>query len=519
MGLTYVLKTASLTASTAYRFARRDPQHFTRQVSRRLGLPQNSILTKVVSHTPGGVQDRLSSLLGITDDTSSTQSHSEWKKGNISAALSLEKHPARLQRMKDDVALLTAVPSQVKPPTTARTTIESSRVLHYLTNSLPHTQSGYSLRSHSVLQAQQSVGLDVRAVTRLGYPITVGRFSPTDVDRVDSIEYHRLLPWSFPGDLVDRHADTVRHLIDAAEEWKPSCLHTTTDYRNGLVTEAAARQLGLPWVYEVRGDMAQTWLSRLPHDQQAQASRSEYYTLVRAQEGRVASRADHVVTLSHIVAEDLMTRGVDPSRITVIPNSVDDDLLSRSYNRAALRTELGLPDRPLVGSISAIVGYEGQQTLIESLLHLPEEWMVVLVGHGTALPQLKASAEELGLSDRVLCVGRQPSSEVWKWYAALDVFAVPRRDTLVCRHVTPMKPVAAQALGVPVVASDLPALREVTGEQAIYTTPEDAAALAEGILGARDLDTVAAKKVAARKTWSQAATRYADIYSKLNYSG
>ena len=43
---------------------------------------------------------------------------------------------------------------------------------------------------------------------------------------------------------------------------------------------------------------------------------------------------------------------------------------------------------------------------------------------------------------------------------ALDVVVVPRKDFEVTRTVTPQKPAEAMALARPVVASDLPALRE-----------------------------------------------------------
>ena len=36
-------------------------------------------------------------------------------------------------------------------------------------------------------------------------------------------------------------------------------LHTTTHYVNGLATGAAAAEAGLPWVYEVRGVLEETW--------------------------------------------------------------------------------------------------------------------------------------------------------------------------------------------------------------------------------------------------------------------
>ena len=67
------------------------------------------------------------------------------------------------------------------------------RVLHLFTNSLPHTTSGYAQRSHSILAAQQAAGWDVQAVTRLGYPVQVGKIFAKPLDEVDGVRYRRLL--------------------------------------------------------------------------------------------------------------------------------------------------------------------------------------------------------------------------------------------------------------------------------------------------------------------------------------
>src|SRR5690625_3945375 len=67
-------------------------------------------------------------------------------------------------------------------------------VFHLLTNSLPYTTSGYSLRSHQVLLAQRKAGLRVAAATRLGYPVIIGSLTAQKISCVDGVTYHRLLP-------------------------------------------------------------------------------------------------------------------------------------------------------------------------------------------------------------------------------------------------------------------------------------------------------------------------------------
>jgi hypothetical protein len=75
--------------------------------------------------------------------------------------------------------------------------------LHVLTNSLPHTRSGYAYRSHAILTTLQDAGHRVAAVTRPSYPVTIGRVSSGPVETVDGSR----LPATDPAAAV---ADTRR---------------------------------------------------------------------------------------------------------------------------------------------------------------------------------------------------------------------------------------------------------------------------------------------------------------------
>lgn len=116
--------------------------------------------------------------------------------------------------------------------------------------------------------------------------------------------------------------------------------------------------------------------------------------------------------------------------------------------------------------------------MIKSLSYLPEHVHALVVGDGSDKLRLERLTEELELASRVHFVGKKPLDSIGDWYKSLDVFVVPRRDSQLCRNVTPIKATQAQALGIPVVASDLPALREVTGGFAEYVAPENPKELA-----------------------------------------
>lgn len=406
---------------------------------------------------------------------------------------------------------------EIPPRTTMPVNIQNHqhRVLHVLTNSKPFTNSGYTVRSHHVLKCQQRVGIDVQAVTRLAYPVLVGKIPMSSTQEVSGVAYRRLLPWRYPSSLTNRNKLMVRMVVEQARAMNATILHTTTDYTNALVVAEAANRLGIPWVYEIRGELESTWLSRRPVNEQVRAEQSEFFRLARAQETRCMHAAHAVVALSEVSKAQLIERGVAAEKISVVPNAVDEAEVGREFDQRQIRRELGLAEEAvLIGTVTAVVDYEGLDTLIVALEHLPREYKALIVGDGTARPELEDLARRLGLTDRVFFAGRQPSEGIWRWYAALDVFVVPRKDTKVTRTVTPIKPLTGMALNVPVVASDLPALREVTGERAIYVVPEKPGALARGIQSAIGVEQGGPAWVSSR-TWTENGARYSKLYDGL----
>jgi glycosyltransferase involved in cell wall biosynthesis len=403
-------------------------------------------------------------------------------------------------------------------------------VHHHLTNSLPHTQSGYSLRTHAILTAQRAAGLHVTTTTRAGYPLTIGVLGARGTDVVDGVAYRRLVPRSLPADHRRRFDDGVDLLVRALADARPDVVHATTPWTTGDTARAAARRLGLPWVYEVRGLPEETWAaSHATPEARDRATASERYALIRAKETELALTADHVVTLSGTMRAELVDRGVPRERITVVPNAVDDALLtSPALSPAEARARLSLPAGPVIGTVSSIIGYEGLDMVLRTVGALRSRGLDVsalIVGDGVARPALLRLADELGIAEHAHLPGRVPRDVARTYMAALDVLTVPRRPDRVTRLVTPLKPLEAMAVGRPVVASDLPALAEVLspldgGSPAgLLVAPDDVEAWADAVTELLDDEhrraslVAAGREVAAERTWARLVTRYADVYA------
>jgi glycosyltransferase involved in cell wall biosynthesis len=401
-------------------------------------------------------------------------------------------------------------------------------VLHLVTNSLPHTRSGYAVRTQEIVRAQVAAGLDPLVVTRLGYPVNIGVVTGAGEDVIDGVTYRRLLPRRLHTGADARMDQQLDLLLGEIARFRPAVLHTTTHHVNGECALAAGRLAGIPVVYEVRGFLEETWLAKQPD--QAAAAASERYRLWRDRETACMRGADLVVTLGEGMREEIVSRGIPAEKVMVIPNAVDEVFLTEPPGRESTRAELGITDEEVVvGTVTSIVDYEGLDLLVTAVEQLRGRGLPVrllVVGDGVARAALERQAASLG--DAAIFTGRVPHSEVRRYHAALDVFVVPRRDERVCRLVTPLKPVEAMAGGKPVVASDLPALRElvVDGETGIVVRPDDPTALAEGL--ARlvadralrcSLGAAAREAVARSRTWGRNADRYREAYRALAGGG
>ncbi|MET4094674.1 glycosyltransferase family 4 protein [Arthrobacter sp. UYCu712] len=451
-----------------------------------------------------------------------------WHDGNLSGAVAVlnGSRPAG-RRQKARLAGEAAVYAGTAPSLPRQEfTPAPGRVLHLLTNSLPHTASGYAQRSHSIMVAQQEAGWEVLAVTRLAYPVQVGKLLAQAADVVDGIRYQRLLPSRLATTMDARLQQQADELLNVALEFRPSVLHTTTHFVNGLVVRAVAEALGIPWVYEVRGQLADTWAAtRGP-----QSRDSEKYRQFQERETDVMRTADLVVTLGHAMKANIVAVGIPAAKVMIAPNAVGGAFLEPPLDTAAARRALGLPEDGLyIGTVSSLVGYEGLDDLVRAFALLAPDFpqlRLLIVGDGVAGPALQEQVRTLGLSGRAIFTGRVPRDLAPLYHQALDVFVVPRKDLDVTRAVTPLKPVEALASARPVVGSDLPALREIiddggNGLLAPAASPGELARTISALLsdGSRRASMGLAGRAAvlAERTWAANAKALATRYAGLHH--
>jgi glycosyltransferase involved in cell wall biosynthesis len=108
-------------------------------------------------------------------------------------------------------------------------------------------------------------------------------------------------------------------------------------------------------------------------------------------------------------------------------------------------------------NVGRLTAQKNHEALVKALVDLPD-CTAVVAGEGPLRGQLVEMARKLGVTDRFRLLGEITSAEVERWMRASAVFVFPSRY-----EAMPMALLEAMRAGMAIVASDIPAHREVAG--------------------------------------------------------
>jgi len=370
-------------------------------------------------------------------------------------------------------------PAMPEPPVPSAP-VADNLVTTLWVNALPEIQSGYTLRSRSVALGLQQAGLRVQAVTAAGFPQGSRKLDRPERRLLGDLDLWRIGGTGTGLSPDELSAATATGLARVIDESGSGVLISTTPYLTAATALAVARSRKRKMIYEVRGFLEETWVSRAG----VGAETSELYQRWRDAETRTMRNADAVVTLSDGMRDEIVARGVPADRVFVIPNGVDVSNFTPQAPDSALRAQLGIPAGvPVLGYIGSLVQYEGIPDLVRAAALLRDQgidFRLLIVGSGADAGRISAAIQEANLGSLVVMPGRVPHAEVRRYHSLIDLFVVPRTADRVCQLVTPLKPYEAMAMGRCVVASDVAAIRQVVreGETGRLATPENPVDLA-----------------------------------------
>ena len=256
-----------------------------------------------------------------------------------------------------------------------------------------------------------------------------------------------------------------------------------------------ARRHGVPFVLEYNGSeiwMGRHWGRALKHE--AISRRIEQLNL---------AAADLIVVVSRAMRDEIVARGIDPSRVFVNPNGVDPDRYRPGVDGRAVRERYALGDCAVVGFIGTFGPWHGAEVLARAFVELiadgrrrGDRMRLLMIGDGARLPETRRILEEGRALEAAVFTGLVPQEDGPAYLAACDILASPhvRNPDGTPFFGSPTKLFEYMAMGKGIVASDLEQIGDVLdhGHTAWLVEPGNARSLAAGLRRLLDDDALRA---------------------------
>lgn len=177
---------------------------------------------------------------------------------------------------------------------------------------------------------------------------------------------------------------------------------------------------------------------------------------------------------------------VSEEKILYAPCGVNFERFGIDTPKAEARATLGLPqDKKIILYVGHLFPVKGVNVLFDAHRFLGADEVVYFVG-GTDedIEQFRKKWEKAGSPKNIVIVGRKPHGDIPMWLRAADILSIPNtaKDAAGAVESSPSKLMEYMASGRPIVASDVPGIRDVLDEgMGYFVRPDDAEAIADAV--------------------------------------
>jgi glycosyltransferase involved in cell wall biosynthesis len=269
-----------------------------------------------------------------------------------------------------------------------------------------------------------------------------------------------------------RFRQIERRMARAAIEFKAD-LYWANDVQTMRPAAAAARATGGRVVYdahEVVWDVPTvSWF------------RQRVWALI---ERTQIPKMDRVYTVCDPIADLMASRYRIPRPVVVLNAPRLELTAAASSHQDSPLNAYRKPGERIVLFHGNLAPWRGIEQLIAATALLPQEYRLVILGHGAFRSILEEQVHRSGLDDRVTFLASVPPSEVPSWVVGADVGTIPIQNRgRSFEYTTPNKLFECLHVGLPLVVNDLPEIRKVVNEVdfGIVTDCSDPAAIAKAI--------------------------------------
>jgi len=278
-----------------------------------------------------------------------------------------------------------------------------------------------------------------------------------------------------------------------------------------------ARRLGVPHVLEVNAPLAY---------EQEKMRGLEMKNLAQKMEAEIFRQTDKAIVVSNHLKNIVKAQGVPEQRLDVLPNSVDPARFTPGQHGAAVRAQLGLGTKCVIGFVGSLKPWHGTETLLEAfhaLVMREKNAHLLLVGDGPCRSQLQESVQAYQLQDAVTFSGKVAYPDIPRYIDAMDIAVAPYIPNENF-YYSPIKIFEYMAMGKPTIAGRIGQVGEIIkdGETGVLYEPGRIAELTEVLkkmvcdpAAREEIGKQARQWVVRERTWDQNAKHVIDAVAGL----
>ncbi len=199
-------------------------------------------------------------------------------------------------------------------------------------------------------------------------------------------------------------------------------------------------------------------------------------------ESYVYENADGLICITQHLADMIKDRFKTKGRILVAPDGVDPEQCNKKESGAINSHDI--KKRKTLLYLGSLHHWKGMEILISAMQYLPDASLLIAGGNIESIRNYQSLAKKLGVDTRVQFEGFVPPGKRFGYISRADICVLPLKSMSISSYFTsPLKLFEYMAAGKPIVASDLPAIREVLSNRvnSILVPPDNPEKLAEGI--------------------------------------
>lgn len=373
------------------------------------------------------------------------------------------------------------------------------------------SEVGYATHQREVINALKAQGHQVIPVIMGG--TEPGNLSPQGVTaspRSFKAILKKIIPrflWTTLKDYKLTKHDTraAAELEKAIIQHQPDLVYERSEYLQdkgvGIIKKYGVKyflEVNAPFVEEMNGFEGYSMMHKAAH---------------RKEKNKLAA-ADKVFVVSSALSDFLIVRyQCNADKIVLQPNCINPASVQTDESFIhKLKTTHNLYGKSIVGFVGSIFPHHGVDVMIEGFSMLAKQYpqmVLIIVGDGSIVQQLKSITETAQLQDRVLFLGKQPHQDIYNYISLMDICIMAKSNW----YGSPIKIFEYGILGKPVIAPDTIPVRDVmdngTHGLLIETTAGEVAGAIIKLIENRDLrDSVAnnfKELIIANYTWDKAA--------------